>query len=445
MNREDLGALKNLYEGLQSSPSSETDKPTVTKTITTGLDIYESQIQNTKTEETASNVLSEEVETVTKITASTPSTTPLKNTTGTFSEASWGTMSTVKDIAGIYSNLYEKKDQDKDGDNDFDDVRIARMIASGMSREEAMKKVKEDPKGDEVKEETENVDEVYKGKHGQSEKEYAASRSQGGKMISGDEKMSGAEYTHGRRVKAANPGMQPDVGGKTKPKSQGKMDKGTKADLMYRKANLKKANEETEMANEYEVYNVVSTYLLENNFAESQESADAIIENMSSEWVEQVIEEYNEYVDEYNLFLEELDAVGVNLDEWTDEELEEAYKKLPFRKMVKQAKKTGKSLDDVMKVSQSHNPSRVKGRSEANKMAGAITGGRAADRNPPKADKSKDEPGGYGDMSKYTGDIYAKKFKPGKTVPKVMKFGRPFGKYKPRSIKFGDIKKQGLD
>ena len=445
MNREDLGALKNLYEGLQSSPSSETDKPTVTKTITTGLDIYESQIQNTNTEETASNVLSEEVETVTKITASTPSTTPLKNTTGTFSEASWGTMSTVKDIADIYSNLYEKKDQDKDGDNDFDDVRIARMIASGMSREEAMKKVKEDPKGDEVKEETENVDEVYKGKHGQSDKEYAASRSQGGKMISGDDKMSGAEYTHGRRVKAANPGMQPDVGGKTKPKSQGKMDRGTKADLMYRKANLKKANEETEMANEYEVYNVVSTYLLENNFAESQESADAIIENMSSEWVEQVIEEYNEYVDEYNLFLEELDAVGVDLDEWTDEELEEAYKKLPFRKMVKQAKKTGKSLDDVMKVSKSHNPSRVKGRSEANKMAGAITGGRAADRNPPKADKSKDEPGGYGDMSKYTGDIYAKKFKPGKTVPKVMKFGRPFGKYKPRSIKFDDIKKQGLD
>ena len=112
------------------------------------------------------------------------------------------------------------------------------------------------------------------------------------------------------------------------------------------------------MANEYEVYNVVSTYLLENNFAESQESADAIIENMSSEWVEQVIEEYNEYVDEYNLFLEELDAVGVDLDEWTDEELEEAYKKrAAFRKMVKQAKKTGKSLDDVMKVSQSHNPS----------------------------------------------------------------------------------------
>jgi len=98
-------------------------------------------------------------------------------------------------------------------------------------------------------EEVENVEEVYKGKHGQSDKEYADSRSQGGKMVSGDSKQSGAEYTHGRRVKAANPGMQPDVGGKTKPKSQGKMDKGTRADLEYRKANLKK--EETEVEEAY--------------------------------------------------------------------------------------------------------------------------------------------------------------------------------------------------
>ena len=90
-----------------------------------------------------------------------------------------------------------------------------------------------------VKEE-DQIDERYKGKHGQSDKEYADSRSSGGKMVSGDSKGSGAEYTHGRRVKAANPGMQPDVGGKTKPKSQGKMDKGTRADLQYRKANLKK-------------------------------------------------------------------------------------------------------------------------------------------------------------------------------------------------------------
>jgi hypothetical protein len=89
-----------------------------------------------------------------------------------------------------------------------------------------------------------HMKEVYKGKHGQTDKQYADSRSSGGKMVSGDSKMSGAEYTHGRRVKAANPGMQPDVGGKTKPKSQGKMDSGTRTDLQYRKANLKAKKEE---------------------------------------------------------------------------------------------------------------------------------------------------------------------------------------------------------
>ena len=89
-----------------------------------------------------------------------------------------------------------------------------------------------------LKKEETQVAELYKGKHGQSEKEYADSRSQGGKMVSGDSKGSGAEYTHGRRVKAANPGMQPDVGGKTKPKSQGKMDAGSREDLKYRKARM---------------------------------------------------------------------------------------------------------------------------------------------------------------------------------------------------------------
>ena len=89
----------------------------------------------------------------------------------------------------------------------------------------------------------ESIEERYKGKHGQSSAEYKDDRSPGGKMVSGDSKQSGAEYTHGRRVKAANPGMQPDVGGKTKPKSQGKMDRGTRADLEYRKANLTKKEE----------------------------------------------------------------------------------------------------------------------------------------------------------------------------------------------------------
>jgi len=117
-----------------------------------------------------------------------------------------------------------------------------------------------------------DVEEVYKGKHGQSDKEYADSRSPGGKMVSGDSKQSGAEYTHGRRVKAANPGMQPDVGGKTKPKSQGKMDRGTRADLEYRKANLKKEELELDQMieslierghTEQEAYSLVAQFTLD--------------------------------------------------------------------------------------------------------------------------------------------------------------------------------------
>ena len=44
----------------------------------------------------------------------------------------------------------EAVDQDKDGDNDFDDVKIARMMASGMSKEEALEKIKEEAELDEA-------------------------------------------------------------------------------------------------------------------------------------------------------------------------------------------------------------------------------------------------------------------------------------------------------
>lgn len=89
----------------------------------------------------------------------------------------------------------------------------------------------------------EELDELYKGKHGQSEKEYQDGRSQGGKMVSGDSKGSGAKYSHGRRVDDGGAGPQP-AGGSKKPKAQGKMDKGGRAELVMRKANLKAKNED---------------------------------------------------------------------------------------------------------------------------------------------------------------------------------------------------------
>ena len=87
-------------------------------------------------------------------------------------------------------------------------------------------------------EEVENVEEIYKGKHGQTEKQYQDSRSDAGKMVSGDSKMSGSKYAQGRRT-GSDAGPQP-AGGSKKPQSQGKMDSGSRTDLTFRKAALKK-------------------------------------------------------------------------------------------------------------------------------------------------------------------------------------------------------------
>jgi hypothetical protein len=88
------------------------------------------------------------------------------------------------------------------------------------------------------KEEVENVEELYKGKHGQTEKQYQDSRSDAGKMVSGDSKSSGSRYAQGRRT-SSDAGPQP-AGGSKKPASQGKMDSGSRTDLTFRKAALKK-------------------------------------------------------------------------------------------------------------------------------------------------------------------------------------------------------------
>jgi hypothetical protein len=89
-----------------------------------------------------------------------------------------------------------------------------------------------------MKKEEVELDELYKGKHGQSEKQYQDSRSDAGKMVSGDSKMSGSKYAQGRRT-GSDAGAQP-AGGSARPQSQGKMDSGSRTDLTFRKAALKK-------------------------------------------------------------------------------------------------------------------------------------------------------------------------------------------------------------
>lgn len=49
----------------------------------------------------------------------------------------------MKSLLKEMQTRFTEQDQDKDGDKDFADVMIARMVASGMSREDAIKKVRD--------------------------------------------------------------------------------------------------------------------------------------------------------------------------------------------------------------------------------------------------------------------------------------------------------------
>jgi len=128
---------------------------------------------------------------------------------------------------------YKAADHMKEGVRDVDPEK---GTAERKARLEKKRGMKMDDHPQYKKEEVENVEELYKGKHGQSEKEYQDSRSDGGKMVSGDSKRSGAAYSS-RAVK--NTGPNP-AGGSKKPQGQGRMTSGARAELQYRKANMMK-------------------------------------------------------------------------------------------------------------------------------------------------------------------------------------------------------------
>ena len=82
----------------------------------------------------------------------------------------------------------------------------------------------------------ENVEEIYQGKHGQTEKQYQDGRSMAGKMVSGDSKTSGSAYSS-RAISSTGPNP---AGGSKKPKGQARMSMKDRAYLAYQKANSKK-------------------------------------------------------------------------------------------------------------------------------------------------------------------------------------------------------------
>ena len=269
----------------------------------------------------------------------------------------WSSEKTAEDVASAYASIYEAKkkvDQDEDGDNDFADVRIARMIASGVPKAKAIAMVKNKSYNEEV----EAVDEKYMGfkkleasiaarggvrdpgavaasigrkKYGKEKFQKAAAK--GRKMNEAtvmakrgyDEteiRNKIAKSTGGGKFadKATELENRPTFGDKSKQaardtlarKQRGDFRRTTSSDYGLRLGAHKsddpavKAKQaargkqrsaltpnEKKMLNReaYETYELVASYLLENNFATTIEDADVIINNMSENWFGSIIEE----------------------------------------------------------------------------------------------------------------------------------------------------------
>ncbi len=194
----------------------------------------------------------------------------------------WTSAKTLKDIAEAYQTVYEAKkkvdqdvDQDKDGDNDFADVTIARMIASGVPKEVAISKTKNKSYN---KEEVELVDERYMG----FKKLKASIASRGGVTDPGAVAASIGRKKYGKKrfqtAAAKGKKLGEDVSQAARGAQRGALTPKEKKQL----------NREA-----YETYEIVASYLLENNFASTIEDANAIINNMSENWFVQILEDCN--------------------------------------------------------------------------------------------------------------------------------------------------------
>jgi hypothetical protein len=236
----------------------------------------------------------------------TPSTSPIKKPGAIMSSFQWGTKATLKDVASAYASIYEakKKDQDKDGDNDFADVRIARMIASGMSKAEAIAAVKNKPYNEEVEldEATRMRKELGKGGETATRKELAARSKAHNRSGSVDKTIAAAEraadWTRDEKKAKTLRGLassrRKSVRGEGGLRGYAAKVSGSDKDLQSARGSARSAGtltpkEKKQLGEEYSVYEIVVSYLLENSFAESLNDANVIIENMSEVWLNEIL------------------------------------------------------------------------------------------------------------------------------------------------------------
>ena len=142
-------------------------------------------------------------------------------------------------VGSALSKLADKVKSESLELDSFDTV-VAYLIDEGIASDfneatEKMTKLSEATVAKIHESQLKELEELYKGKHGQSEKEYMDSRSDAGKQISGDSKMSGAAYSH-RSFKGQGKPAKPGE----RQKAQGKMTPADRNELAIRKSALKK-------------------------------------------------------------------------------------------------------------------------------------------------------------------------------------------------------------
>ena len=217
----------------------------------------------------------------------------------------WGSTSKlVQGIANAYSSIYEaeKVDQDEDNDNDFADVRIARLIASGVPKEKAIEMVKN--KSYNKKNGLGEATAMAKRGYDETEIRNRIANSTGGgeaadratalenqptygnkSKQAAREKLARTQRGDFRRTTSSSPGLHGYGHKSDDPKVKAKQAaRGAQRGVLTPREK-KQLNREA-----YETYELVASYLLENNFATTIEDADVIINNMSENWFTQIIE-----------------------------------------------------------------------------------------------------------------------------------------------------------
>jgi len=217
----------------------------------------------------------------------------------------WSSVKTLKNIADAYSSVYEKKeyktsrDKDEDGDNDFADNMIARMVASGMSREEAIKKVKNKDYniGEATAMSKRGLDEpairnkiasTTRGGESADKATALADRETYGdnKKKEGRENLARAQRGDFRKTTSSNPGLHGYAY-----KATTDADKEKQAARGKQRGVLTPNEKKTLNREEVHIYDTIISHLLEYGFADTEEGADVIIENMSQSWIKQILSE----------------------------------------------------------------------------------------------------------------------------------------------------------